>query len=119
MYRPMLVACGVVTALLGFVGPASADDIPCPVQKATWEVATASTRPLVRADQNGNARQTTQRLHQRPGIDHVVRGKGLRCFSVSVSSALIRRRAMDTTALEDFTPCIYQCLKRRHRLPRQ
>ena len=44
MYRSLLVACVLVT-LTGSVRTASADDIPCPVQKATWAVTTPLPDP--------------------------------------------------------------------------
>ncbi len=44
MYRSLLVACVLVT-LTGSVRTASADDIPCPVQKATWSVKTPLPDP--------------------------------------------------------------------------
>jgi hypothetical protein len=44
MYRLMLVA-GVMVTLAGSVRTVSADDIPCPVQKATWVITTPLPDP--------------------------------------------------------------------------
>ena len=41
----LMISAGVIVTLVGFANVARANDIPCPVQKATWAVTTALPDP--------------------------------------------------------------------------
>ena len=70
MYRSMIAAC-VLVALTGSVRTASADDIPCPVQKATWVVTTPLPDPWSSQVEVGTLARRTQCVHQRTGLDYL------------------------------------------------
>ena len=68
MYRSMIAAC-VLVALTGSVRTASADDIPCPVQKATWVVTTPLPDPWSSQVEVGTlARRTSAFINGRDWI---------------------------------------------------